>query len=101
MIVKYYIHFLDFLASSVKMATKTQPVMERTDDHDILLLREMIASKLFQFKNGSPDRAKIWESIQEILNKLDNPKFMTKEKRGVRDDVIRFRPSLKACNEKS
>ena len=67
------------------MATKKQLVMEWTDDHDILLLREMIASELFQFKKGSPDRGKIWESIQERLNKLDNPKFVIKEKRGVRD----------------
>ena len=52
---------------------------------DILLLREMIASELFQFKKGSPDRGKIWESIYERLNKLDDPKFMIKEKRGVRD----------------
>ncbi|CAH3165472.1 unnamed protein product, partial [Pocillopora meandrina] len=68
-------------SSSVKMATKKQPVIECTDDHDILLLREMIASELFQFKKGG----KIWESIQERLNKLDNPKFKIKEKRGVRD----------------
>ena len=67
------------------MATKKQLVMEWTDDHYILLLREMIASELFQFKKGSPDRGKIWESIQERLNKLDNPKFVIKEKRGVRD----------------
>lgn len=45
----------------------------------------MIASDLFQFKKGSPDRGKIWESIQERLNKLDHPKFTIKEKRGVRD----------------
>ena len=59
--------------------------MEWTDDHDILLLREMIASELFQCKKCSPDRGKIWESIQERLNKLDNPKFVMKEKRRVRD----------------
>ena len=64
--------FFNFLASSVKMATKKQPVMEWTDDHGIVLFREMIASELFQFKKGSPDRGKIWESIQERLNKLDN-----------------------------
>ena len=63
------------------MATK----MEWTEDHDILLLREMIASELCQFKKGSPDRGKIWESIQERLNKLEHPKFTLKEKRGVRD----------------
>ena len=45
----------------------------------------MIASELFQFKKGSPDRGKIWESIQERLNKLDHLKFTIKEKRGVRD----------------
>ena len=31
------------------MATKKQAVMELTNDHDVLLLREMIASELFQF----------------------------------------------------
>ena len=36
-------------------------------------------------KEGSPDRGKIWESIHERLNKLDNPKFIKKQKRGVRD----------------
>ena len=44
-----------------------------------------IASELFQFKKGSPDRGKMWESSQESLNKLDNEKFTIKEKRGVRD----------------
>ena len=67
------------------MAASKQPAMEWTDEHDILLLRQMIASELFQFKKGSPDRGKIWESIHERLNKLDNPKFMIKEKSGVRD----------------
>ena len=67
------------------MATSKQPAMEWTDEHDILLLREMIASELFKFKKGIPDRGKIWESIHERLNKLDNPKFMIKEKRDVRD----------------
>ena len=37
------------------MSTKKQPVMEWTDDHDTLLFREMVASKLFQFKKGNPD----------------------------------------------
>ena len=67
------------------MAASKQPAMEWTDEHDILLLRQMIASELFEFKKSSPDRGKIWESIHERLNKLDNPKFMIKEKSGVRD----------------
>ena len=69
----------------MNMTTKKQPVMEWTDDHDILLLHEMIANELFQFKKDSPDHGKIWESIQERFNRLDNPKFTRKEKSGVRD----------------
>ncbi|KAK2564123.1 hypothetical protein P5673_012355 [Acropora cervicornis] len=67
------------------MATKKQPVMEWTDDRDILLIREMTASELFQFKKGSPDRGKICASIQERLNKFDHPKFTIQEKTAVRD----------------
>lgn len=59
--------------------------MEWIDDYDIFLLCEMIVSELFQFKKGSLDCGKIWELIQERLNKFDNLKFMIKEKRGVRD----------------
>ena len=43
------------------------------------------AGELCQFKKGSPDRCKSWESIQERLNKLEHPKFTLKQKRGVRD----------------
>ena len=78
-IVKYlHTFFLTFFASRMKMATKKHPVMEWTDDYDILLLREMIASELFQFKKGSPDRGKIWESLQERLNKVDHLKVYDK-----------------------
>ena len=34
---EFRVIFLNFLASSMKTATKKQPVMEWTDDHDILL----------------------------------------------------------------
>ena len=56
------------------MATSKQPTMEWTDEHGILL-HEMIASELLQFKKDSPDRGKIWESIHERLNKLYNPQW--------------------------
>ena len=84
-IVKNLYSFFESFSLQREDGHQKQPVMEWTDDHDILRLREMIASELFQFKKGSPDRGKIWESIQERLNKLDNPKFMIKEKRGIRD----------------
>ena len=55
-----FTHTFENFPSRVKMATKKQAVMEWTDDHDILPLREMIASELFQSMKGGPDRGKIW-----------------------------------------
>ena len=54
-------------------------------EHDIILLRKMISRKIFSFKKGSPDRGKTWESIQEFLDQMENPKFHIKKKRAVRD----------------
>ena len=59
--------------------------MEWSEEHDIILLREMISREIFSFKKRSPDRGKTRESIQEFLNQMENPKFHIKEKRGVRD----------------
>ena len=64
-IVKYLHIFFELFCLPCEDSYQKKPVMEWTDDHDNLLLREMIASELFQFKKGSPDRGKIWESIQE------------------------------------
>ena len=52
--------------------------MEWSEEHDIILLREMISREIFSFKKGSPDRGKTWESIQEFLNQMENPKFHKK-----------------------
>lgn len=59
--------------------------MEWTEEHDILLMREMMVSDLFLQKKGSPSRGLIWESILENLNKSDSPVFELKDKRSVRD----------------
>ncbi|XP_032223369.2 uncharacterized protein LOC5522126 [Nematostella vectensis] len=45
----------------------------------------MAVSELFSYKKGSPDREKVWVSIQETLNSIENPKFLLKDKRAVRD----------------
>ena len=63
--------FWTFKPLTWRWLSKKQPVME-SYDRDILLLGEMIASELFQFKKGSPDRDKFWESTQRRLNRLDN-----------------------------
>lgn len=59
--------------------------MEWTEEHDVLFLREMVASDIFIHKKGSVDRGKIWEDVFERLNHNENPKFYIKDKRGVRD----------------
>ena len=59
--------------------------MEWTDDHDILLMKEMMISDLFLHKKGSPSRGLIWESIVEKLNTSDSVVFELKDKRSVRD----------------
>ena len=59
--------------------------MELSEEHDILFLREMVASDIFMYKKGSVDRGKVWDDIVDRLNRNQNPKFVIKEKRGVRD----------------
>jgi hypothetical protein len=55
--------------------------MEWTSDHDVILLREMIASDLFSFKKGSVARGERWEAITEKLNQVKIPRFHLKDKR--------------------
>lgn len=59
--------------------------MEWTEQHDVLFLREMVVSDIFDYKKGSPDRGRIWEASQERLNNVEQPKFVLKDKRAVRD----------------
>ena len=59
--------------------------MEWTEDHDVILLREILASDLFSFKKGSVARGERWESITEKLNQVKTLSFHLKDKRAVRD----------------
>ena len=49
--------------------------MEWTDEHDVLMLREMIVSDVFSFKKESVGRGDAWDSIAEKLNQIDSPQF--------------------------
>lgn len=59
--------------------------MEWSKEHDIFLLREMLASEIFHHRKGSPDRGRIWDEIAERLNATKDIVFRIKEKRAVRD----------------
>ena len=57
--------------------------MQWTDEHDVLMLREMVVSDVFSFKKGSVSREDAWDSIAEKLNQINSPQFRIKDKRGV------------------
>ena len=64
--------------------SKQQPI-EWTENHDLLLMREMLISDLFLYKKGSTNRGLVWDSIVENLNLIETPVFGLKDKRSVRD----------------
>ena len=70
--------------------------MEWTDEHDVLMLREMIVSDVFSFKKGSVGRGDAWDSIAEKLNQIDSPQFHIKDKRGVRDRWVLLRRKFRS-----
>ena len=43
-----------------------------------------MVSSLYETRNGSPERGKVWNEIAENLNKLESPKFHV-SKRSLRD----------------
>ena len=70
--------------------------MEWTDEHDVLMLREMIVSDLFSFKKGNVGRGDAWDFIAEKLNQIDSPQFRIKVKRGVRGRWVLLRRKFKS-----
>jgi hypothetical protein len=45
----------------------------------------MLASNIFHYRKGSPDRGRIWDKIADRLNATKDMLFHIKEKRSVRD----------------
>ena len=54
------------------------------DQHDLLLLREILAQEPWKFKQGSVERGKCWDLIADTLNTLEDTGFRV-DKRSVRD----------------
>ena len=59
-------------------------IMKWTNEHDVEFCKEVIASKLFETKKRSAERAQVWEAIAKKLEKMEYPKFKV-EQRSVRD----------------
>ena len=43
--------------------------MKWSESHDILFAREVLVSSLYETRNGSPERGKVWDEIAGNLNK--------------------------------
>lgn len=70
--------------------------MEWTENHDVLLLREIMISDLFTLKKGSVQRGERWEEITAKLNQVSDPRFNLKDKRAVRDRWTLLQKKYKA-----
>ncbi|XP_028412849.1 caldesmon-like [Dendronephthya gigantea] len=62
----------------------TSKPFQWTEDHDILLCREILVCEPFYLKPRSQERGKTWDKIAQNLNMLHHPKFRVTS-RSVRD----------------
>ena len=58
--------------------------MEWTEAHDVFLCREMLVVNPFQYKRKTTQRAKMWETVADHLERIDAPTFKVTV-RSVRD----------------
>jgi len=49
--------------------------MEWSDQHDVLLAREVLLCEPYQFKPRTVERGKIWQTIADHLNEIPDLKF--------------------------
>ena len=75
--IKVYLFATIFLSYSRKR-------MKRTNDHDIILLREILLFEPWNYKYGSKERGHCWERISESLNQLKDICFKVTQ-RSVQD----------------
>jgi len=90
------LHFFTIVGQIAELSYFAFRTMEWTEDHDVLLLREILASDLFSFKKGSVARGERWESIAETWNEVKTLSFHLKDKRAVRDRWVLLQKKYKA-----
>ena len=54
--------------------------MQWNPEHDVIFLREVLASDLYSTRKGSTERGKIWAQIAERLNETSSCKFSVGQK---------------------
>ena len=46
-----------------------------TEQHNIILCREVVFQNPYVYKKGTPQRSETWKKIVDVLNKCDSPQF--------------------------
>jgi len=65
-----------------------------SNEHDILLCREILVEQPFSFKRGSRERGNCWDMIASRLSQLEKPRFIV-DQRAVRDHYLKLEKSFK------
>ena len=68
--------------------------MTWTEEHDVMLCREILTEEPFNFKHGSRERGRCWDHIADTLNKVDQLKFNV-DQRAVRDRFVKLEKAFK------
>ena len=65
-----------------------------TKEHDLLLVREVLLTKPFNFKHGSRERGNAWDKVAESLNVVEELRFCVGQ-RGVRERYAKLEKAFK------
>ena len=57
-----------------------------TEQHNIILCREVVFENPYLYKKGSPQRSETWKKIVDVLNKCASPQFNV-DHRAIRDHI--------------
>ena len=71
-----------------------RPKITWTEEHDVVLCREILAQEPYAFKHGSRGRGRCWDQIAEALNKIEWPKYSV-DQRAVRDRFVKVEKGYK------
>ena len=58
--------------------------MHWLNEHDLILVREVLLFEPWRYRQGSVERGNVWKTVSENLNGMEQPKFKVNE-RSIRD----------------
>ena len=73
--------------------------MDWTEEHDIILLREVLAQDPYSYKTGSRERGQVLQTIADVLNNMQQPQFKVTS-RSIRDHLNSLLSKFKSKTNK-